>query len=502
MGKVCLTRFVFFFMINDFLTRTAESTNVSGENGTIGFMFDNEQTLKAIKSYCRQGEKKNVQNESNCSVVTNLLGFYENKDLDNAQVMLESPFKFQFTPSASEYFLFFNPLSIANKLLHVENDENVDRARILVQRMENSFKFSIEEMIEGILKQCKFVEEENLVRAQAVLKDEEISLVKHCQNSECLSNQQHVTDRTRLCKQCHSPLVKTARLDVKKNSFKQLQSIVAVSNSAENFCQLNSEVISFEHSKITNALVFKDLTFQRETDTSQLFIQEKLQMFDPVIVNPNSLDSIKKVLKEIKEIANVGKGAGQRNWIILKCDGVPYRILKNFLLQDDQKEYDWILLLPGELHLEMNMLKSFVHFNWSVGLSEFASQMGWTSEGQQSYFKSCGDHHKSWELICEIFLPAMLCSLWEHFKQQHEAPHEIKKFLGWLNSEETSTPNLNYWAKQILYLLSVKLYRQGVRENNYDLRLSAARYFSSHFHSGVHPIWHAIFKTGLKCIRK
>jgi len=80
---------------------------------------------------------------------------------------------------------------------------------------------------------------------------------------------------------------------------------------------------------------------------------------DPLPVNPNSIINVRKVLDHIQEISGVNKG--ERKWIAVVCDGVPY-----YLAQKIKKDYPGIILLPGPLHEEMNMLKSFVELNWYV----------------------------------------------------------------------------------------------------------------------------------------
>ena len=41
------------------------------------------------------------------------------------------------------------------------------------------------------------------------------------------------------------------------------------------------------------------------------------------------------------------------------CDGVPYNLALKI-----KKDFPWLILIPGALHEEMNMLKAFVELNW------------------------------------------------------------------------------------------------------------------------------------------
>jgi len=78
---------------------------------------------------------------------------------------------------------------------------------------------------------------------------------------------------------------------------------------------------------------------------------------DPIPVNPNSTKNVKEVLKYIEGITGIA--SGKRKWLPVVCDGVPY----NYALKL-KKEFPWLILLPGPLHEEMNMLKAFVNLNW------------------------------------------------------------------------------------------------------------------------------------------
>jgi hypothetical protein len=63
------------------------------------------------------------------------------------------------------------------------------------------------------------------------------------------------------------------------------------------------------------------------------------------------------VLDHIQRISGINKG--EWKWIAVTCDGVPYNYAQKF-----KKDFPGILLIPGPLHEEMNMLKSFVELNW------------------------------------------------------------------------------------------------------------------------------------------
>jgi hypothetical protein len=76
-------------------------------------------------------------------------------------------------------------------------------------------------------------------------------------------------------------------------------------------------------------------------------------------INPNSIINIRKILDHIQEISGINKG--DRKWIAVTCDGIPYRYIQKF-----KNDYPGILLIPGPLHEEMNMLRAFVELNWYI----------------------------------------------------------------------------------------------------------------------------------------
>ena len=77
---------------------------------------------------------------------------------------------------------------------------------------------------------------------------------------------------------------------------------------------------------------------------------------DPLPINPNSIVNVRKVLDHIQEISGINKKK-----IAVVCDRVPYHHAQKI-----KKDYPGIILLPGALHEEMNMLKAFVELNWYV----------------------------------------------------------------------------------------------------------------------------------------
>ena len=61
------------------------------------------------------------------------------------------------------------------------------------------------------------------------------------------------------------------------------------------------------------------------------------------------------ILHDLKENVEIGKA---REWSYVGCDGPPY-CLASRLIEEDKTVYDWVVMLPGLGHLNMNQMKSF-----------------------------------------------------------------------------------------------------------------------------------------------
>ncbi|CAG8857011.1 33586_t:CDS:1, partial [Gigaspora margarita] len=60
---------------------------------------------------------------------------------------------------------------------------------------------------------------------------------------------------------------------------------------------------------------------------------------DPLPINPNSVDNVRKIFDHIQNISGVNNG--NRRWIVVVCDRLPYHYAQKF-----KSEYPRIILLP------------------------------------------------------------------------------------------------------------------------------------------------------------
>ena len=108
-------------------------------------------------------------------------------------------------------------------------------------------------------------------------------------------------------------------------------------------------------------------------------------------------------------------GGKEREWLFLEVDGTIFLIAEQlifnvfhcshcnnsfygkenfeghrcFILEGGplSREFDWIILSPGPLHLEMNATKAFVKLNWSVFICAIAKKLGFNTVKSLGYIE-------------------------------------------------------------------------------------------------------------------
>jgi hypothetical protein len=118
--------------------------------------------------------------------------------------------------------------------------------------------------------------------------------------------------------------------------------------------------------------IFKSHSFKKESKTSttvpRISITQRLTadqdvripeiyIPDPLNVNPNSIVNVEKVFQHIEKISGIQDGL--RKWMVVVCDGVPYHHAIKI-----KNKFPWLIIIPGQLHEEMNMLRAYVELNW------------------------------------------------------------------------------------------------------------------------------------------
>ena len=122
-------------------------------------------------------------------------------------------------------------------------------------------------------------------------------------------------------------------------------------------------------------------------------------MGEPVLVNPNSYETVRLILNEYKTLHSIGE---ERKWVFLGCDGPPYRLATRIIRQNE--EYDWVTLVPGLGHLHMNQLKTLFKIIDKIMLEPLAKEvLHFGSSKAYAFFVNCKDTQKSFQAL-QIFL--------------------------------------------------------------------------------------------------
>ncbi|RHZ49681.1 hypothetical protein Glove_518g13 [Diversispora epigaea] len=153
-------------------------------------------------------------------------------------------------------------------------------------------------------------------------------------------------------------------------------------------------------------------------------------------------------------------------------------------------KFPWLILIPGALHEEMNMLKAFVELNWLIDIKEFAQTQGYRTDNQLAFFKKCADHHKSWDSICNIYRHAMVMELIWPFVLNYENP-TVHEYLEWSQKQTSNIYKLKF-EQIFIYLQVIINFRNGVRTNNSLLQNATRRQFSLIWSARRHPIYRLI----------
>ncbi|XP_078619351.1 uncharacterized protein LOC144886560 [Branchiostoma floridae x Branchiostoma japonicum] len=252
-------------------------------------------------------------------------------------------------------------------------------------------------------------------------------------------------------------------------------------------------------------------------------------MSDPVFVNPNSAASMRRVLRHVGQISNIHRYSNMpnsRRWLVVAMDGLPMGITRNVIRDTlyctncklsfdsnksfhlhvteqhpdspvtEVKEFDWVILRVGKLHLEMNALKSFVDLNFDVWFGALAEEMGFKSESAQKVARNCADHHKSMELL-EIALKGGIDEmLVPYVRQKLQAGEQdsisADDFLfKWVIAVRNK--NFLFFQQQIShYAIGIKNFHVGTRRNNTKYVQAGIEVFSPLFSGRNHPKYQLI----------
>ena len=235
------------------------------------------------------------------------------------------------------------------------------------------------------------------------------------------------------------------------------------------------------HTRITS---IQNWAVEKHFDIGQVVKRNdsSLKTGEPILVNPNSYNTIKKIISSLKVDLGIGT---HRDWVFIGCDGPPYTLASRII--DSDHELDWISLFPGLGHLHMNELKTYFRVVDDIFLHPLGNQvLNFTSSVVYKYFVDAKDTHKAFQAL-QVLLhgtASKFCRLYILAKGKKNI--SVNSFLKWASSNENETFNLLF---QLIFTFAFAIYAQkiGIRCNDALLTESARLKFMPMFYGFNHP---------------
>ena len=218
-----------------------------------------------------------------------------------------------------------------------------------------------------------------------------------------------------------------------------------------------------------------------------------INLCDPIFVNQCSIAAIKEVLRGIGKHAGIKRydEHGSREWVLLRCDGLPYGLIRKLVITDP--EFDWVVIRSGLGHEEMNMLRAFVELYWDVVYKEFGKTQGFLTDKALSFFKACKDHHQAWDNFLK-FRDAITKEIaTEYIKATGDTAGDTTRFLDWISASSAKDATFEFIVEILIpHAEALCLFRYGVRHNIPSLISKARHMFMTVWFGRRHPKYRAI----------
>ena len=117
-------------------------------------------------------------------------------------------------------------------------------------------------------------------------------------------------------------------------------------------------------------------------------------MGEPVLLNPNSYENIKIILKLLEHylITNNSK-----EMVFVGSDGPPYCLMSR-IIKDNRKLCSWILTVSGKGRLNVNQIKTLFKILDEIILEPVGKEvLDFNTVKSYRYFIDCKDNHKAWQ---------------------------------------------------------------------------------------------------------
>lgn len=218
--------------------------------------------------------------------------------------------------------------------------------------------------------------------------------------------------------------------------------------------------------------------------------------FEPVLVNPNSFESVECVLKHVKEHSIDVDSPNGRKWIFCGADGPPACLMRRIKTADPDS-YKWLAILTGKGHLKMNMLKSVFKLGNKIMFNVFGKEvLKFDTTKSYQYFIDCKDNHKSYQAL-EIFLMGTCMELIRLYSSDIEGAPTAGGFLKW--TAKIENPTLKFVCQFTLnFVLAVYITRIGNRFNDARCGKAGRMKFFPLWFALNHPIYREIEYNDLR----
>ena len=223
------------------------------------------------------------------------------------------------------------------------------------------------------------------------------------------------------------------------------------------------------------------------------FNKVDLKMAEPVLVNPNSYESIEEILDQFK--TSLIDNNCERKWIFVGADGPPYCLMRR-TIQNNPEKYDWVSIVSGKGHLNMNQLKTFFNVLDKIMLEPLGKMvLNFETQQAYNYFRQCKDNHKAWQAF-EVFLHGTIMELICLYCAKEKEPTPLG-FLDW--QAEVDTPVLKLITHLTLNIgLGIYIQRIGDRNNDAVCSEAGRLRFLDMFYAFNHPIYREVEYSDLR----
>ena len=152
-----------------------------------------------------------------------------------------------------------------------------------------------------------------------------------------------------------------------------------------------------------------------------------ISMGEPALVTPNSFKNLETTLEQLHENATK---KSEREWLFVGADGPPYCLMTR-LPEKKPFDYDWVSLVSGDGHLNMNLLETFFKITEKIILEPLGKEiLKYNTQKSFYYFINCKDNHKAWQAF-DIFLNGTVMELIRMYcAEEINTPTPIR-FLNW-----------------------------------------------------------------------